>query len=133
MRLRPVRRDDAPAAFTLVSDDLVMRNLLWDGPSSVEDVAIAFEAMGLPGDGGGDAGYTFAIEAVTRTGIIGCIAALPRQHPRQFDIGYWLGVPHWGGGLMTDAVRLVTHTPGILGGFLASICCCLWHRMSYAI
>ena len=96
VRLRPVRRDDAPAAFTLVSDDLITRNFLWDGPSSVEDVAIAFEAMGLPGDGGGDAGYTFAIEAVTRTGIIGCIVALSRQHPRQFDIGYWLGVPHWG-------------------------------------
>jgi RimJ/RimL family protein N-acetyltransferase len=30
-------------------------------------------------------------------------------HPEQLDIGAWLGVPYWGKGLMTDAVRLMTY------------------------
>lgn len=109
VRLRPLRREDASAAFELLSDDLVTRTLLWDGPSSVEALADAYEAMGLPDDGGGGPSYSFAVEAFTRPRIVGSIAARPRLHPWQLDLGYWLGAPYWGGGLMTDAVRLVTH------------------------
>ena len=109
-RLRPIRVDDAPRAFGLLSDDRVTRTLLWDGPASVEAVSESYQSMGLPGVSlGGDASYTFAIEAADTPGIIGSIGARLRPHPQQIDIGYWLGVPYWGAGIMTDAVRLVTH------------------------
>ena len=109
VRLRPFRREDASPAFALLSDDRVSRALLWDGPSSVEALADSYDAMGLPGAVGGSGGYHFAIEAVAAPGIIGEISARPIVHPLQLDIGYWLGVPYWGRGLMTDAVRLVAY------------------------
>ena len=109
VRLRPLRREDAAPAFSLLSDDHVTRTLQWDGPSSVETLADGYDAMGLPGAAEVSRGYHFAIEAVTKAGIIGSIAARPIVHPLQLDIGYWLGVPYWGRGLMTDAVRPVAH------------------------
>jgi RimJ/RimL family protein N-acetyltransferase len=37
-------------------------------------------------------------------------------HARSAHIGYWLGEPYWGRGIMTDAVRRVTdHALGALG------------------
>jgi RimJ/RimL family protein N-acetyltransferase len=99
--------DDALMAFGLLSDDRVTRTLLWDGPSRLEDLQGAyFATSNLPF--GEPPTYPFAVERIGLPGIAGSVSARARLHPRQFDIGYWLGVPYWNLGLMTDAVRLVT-------------------------
>ena len=41
--------------------------------------------------------------------FMGCIGARLRLHPHQADIGYWLGVPYWNRGYMTEAIRLICH------------------------
>ena len=110
VRMRSVRPSDAPGAFELLSDKRVTRTLLWDGPSSVDELSDSYTRMGLPGTRVGDErAYNFAIELAGVRGIVGSISARPRLHPHQIDIGYWLGVPYWNKGLMTDAVRLTTH------------------------
>ena len=108
VRLRPLSREDAPAAFNLLKDDRVTRAILWDGPSSVEGLGEGYDARStLPSKE--SHGYDFAIEAVDSSGIIGSIGARKGSHIQQLDIGYWLGVPYWGKGLTTDAVRLATY------------------------
>ena len=105
--LRPQSPDDAPAAFRLLSDDRVTRTLLWDGPTSPEALRDYYSASstfpcGEPPE------YRFTIERAGLPGIVGSIGSRARTHPRQVELGYWLGVPYWNGGIMTDAVRLAT-------------------------
>lgn len=104
--LRPIRPEDAGAAFPLAQDDRVTRTLLWDGPSSVESLEEGYHRQAdLWKKGTGP--YNFVIEELGTTALMGVIGARG-EHP-QVDIGYWLGVPYWGKGYMTEAVRLVTH------------------------
>jgi len=107
VRLRPVRETDAADAYRLVADDAVLANLAWDGPSGEEEIAGTYRR--LEGDLKTGESYSFAIERVDEPGLVGCIDARFPRHPRQADIGYWLGVPYWNKGYMTEALRLVCH------------------------
>ena len=107
VRLRPVREDDAADAYSLVTDDRVLANLAWDGPP--DEAAIAgvyrhWEKELVSGEN-----YCFAIERINIPGLVGCIDARFPRHPRQADIGYWLGVPYWNNGYITEAVGLICH------------------------
>jgi len=107
VRLRPVREDDAADAYHLVTDDKVLANLAWDGPANEAGIAGTYrrwEKEMVSGES-----YCFAIERVGPSGMVGCIDARFPRHPRQADIGYWLGVPYWNNGYMTEAVRLICH------------------------
>ena len=108
IRLRPIRPEDALGAYGLLVDDQVTRTLLWDGPSSLEEL---IEAYGRRAEWWetGVGTYTFGIEVLGSSSIVGSIDARIQAYPQVFEIGYWLGVPHWGKGLMTDAVRLTVH------------------------
>jgi len=107
VRLRPARPGDAPDAYRLVTDDAVLSRLLWDGPSNQEDMveAISRWQVGLrTGES-----HTLAIERADEPGMIGCIGPRLGQHSLQVDLGYWLGVPYWNRGYMTEAIRLACH------------------------
>ncbi len=107
VRLRPAVVADAGFAYQLVTDDRILRWLLWDGPDAEADMLRVFgrwqEQLRL------GEGYQFAIERLDEPGIIGCIGPRLVEHPQQADIGYWLGVPFWNQGYMTEAVSLVSH------------------------
>ena len=106
VRLRPIREADATDAYRLVVDEAVLANLAWDGPASEAEIAETYRHLERLRTG---ESYSLAIEEVTKSGLIGGISARPRLHPQQIDIGYWLGVPYWNQGYMTEAVRLVCH------------------------
>lgn len=110
-RLRPIKPDDAPAAYDLFRDDRVVRTLLVEAPANLqEEEAWAGRASEFPmqEQSGWDA-YSLAIESLDKPGLIGVVSLHQRNHPQQLEIGYWLGVPYWGQGFMTDAARLAVH------------------------
>lgn len=107
VRLRPIREDDAARAHHLVSDDAVLANLAWEGPAGEGEMAETYRR--LEGEWKSGESYCFAIERVNVSGLCGCIDARFPRHPRQADIGYWLGAPYWNRGYMTEAIRLVCH------------------------
>ncbi len=108
VRLRPPDPNDTHVAYGLLRNDLVTQNILWDGPSSVKELAYSFRRRAeWWRDGTGE--YSFTLERLGRSSIIGSISVRALTHPQQFSLGYWLGVPHWGKGYMSDAVRLATH------------------------
>ena len=57
--------------------------------------------MNLTAGAGGDALYATTID----DGLVGVISVTPQ--PDGSNLGYWLGEPFWGRGLMTEAVRAV--------------------------
>jgi ribosomal-protein-alanine N-acetyltransferase len=108
VRLRPIRETDAAEAFSLFKDDRVLSRLLTEGSASVDEQREVYRGMTERLRTGES--YNLSIEEVSSPGVIGGISARPRLHPQQIDIGYWLGVPYWNKGYMTEAVRLVCYS-----------------------
>jgi len=107
IRLRPIHQSDAADAYQLVTDNAVLANLAWDGPADEAEISETYHRRETEFDV--DENCDLAIERVDEPGLMGCITARFPRHPRQADIGYWLGVPYWNQGYMTEAVRLVCH------------------------
>ncbi len=107
VRLRPIREGDATNAYRLFMDDRVLSRLVTEGLAFLEEQREVYRGMAERLRTGES--YNLAIEEVAKPGLIGGIGARPRLHPQQIDIGYWLGVPYWNNGYMTEAVRLVCH------------------------
>ena len=51
--------------------------------------------------------FTWAVRAAAGTPILGMIGVRVHELPGEADVGYWLGAPHRGQGLMTEALRAV--------------------------
>ncbi len=106
-RLRPIEARDAASAFELLQDDRIISQLVWDGPDSPEALVEGYQERA--GDFAAGNKFHFAIERIGIPGMIGDVALDPMDNPLQFHVGYWLGVPYWGQGVMTDATRLAVH------------------------
>lgn len=98
LRLRPLRPDDAPEIARLAGDwDIARMTALIPHPYSLAD-AQSFIASAN--------GHTFAIERDGR--LVGCCGA--RSVSGAYEIGYWIGKPHWGDGIATEAAgALIGH------------------------
>lgn len=108
VRLRPVKPDDAPRVYELFSDDRVTRNLAAEAPATLADEQEwCRKAVSLPWEAvGGAVSYELVIENAQQPGLAGIIGLHQRGHSQQYEVGYWLGVPYWGQGLATEALRL---------------------------
>ena len=86
----------------------VTAGLIWDGPDEIGDT-IGYIRQART-ERWGDGGFHWAIH--DRTGeltggigtAIGMISARPSDQPGRGDVGYWLGRPYWGRGLMREAL-----------------------------
>ena len=107
VRLRPVRAADAKAAYSFLTDEAILSWLLWDGPSDESEVFDTYSQWETELKAGKS--FHLAMERPGHPGIIGCIGIRLPAHPQQADIGFWLGVPFWGKGYMSDAIRLACH------------------------
>jgi ribosomal-protein-alanine N-acetyltransferase len=100
--IRPWRSEDAPALVPLADNRNIWRNLRdrFPSPYSLSDARrwIREASAQKPAS-------HFALEAGGRlAGGIGLIVGQD-VHQRSAEIGYWLGEPFWGRGLMTEAVK----------------------------
>ena len=121
LRLRPIRRNDAPRVQALCSNWDVARMLSRvPYPNPVELVEAWTGAQAAAWKSG--AAYNFAIEhraikhRETLIGVVGVARRDDGGSKGGYEIGYWLGEPWWGQGLMTEAVgRIVEFARAELG------------------
>lgn len=102
--LRPWRSDDARALYALARDERVGPAAGWPPHRSVEESAEVIRTVfGAP--------ETYAVVLRESDSIVGCIGLIAPAASNiaiaadEAEVGYWLGVPYWGRGLMTEALR----------------------------
>ena len=121
LRLRPIRRGDARPVQALCNNWNVARMLSRvPYPNPVEVVEAWTGAQAAAWESG--SAYNFAIMHQDREhqdGLIGVVGVSRRDDGGPgggYEIGYWLGEPWWGQGLMTEAVgRVVDFARASLG------------------
>lgn len=100
--LRPWTEDDAEELYRYAQDPAVGPRTGWPVHTSVaHSRQVIRDALSVP--------ETYAV-VLKRTGLpVGSISAftphIPDIAPDEREIGYWIGVPYWGQGLIPEAVR----------------------------
>lgn len=105
LTLRPFIPADATHVFELMKDPLISKttlNVAWPYPlSAAEGWISTHQAVAEAGTG-----YTWAIDLNGE--LVGAIAMMNVNHTHHHaTLGYWLGVPYWNLGIMTEAAKLV--------------------------
>lgn len=102
--LRPWCDEDAENLFEFASDPAVGPITGWDPHKNVEEsLEIIRKVLSVPG--------TFAVVPKDEGRAVGSISLMVGEHSHfgipenEAEIGYWLGVPFWGRGLIPEAVR----------------------------
>ena len=105
LRLRPFTLEDAPVVQQLAGDSRVAdttANVPHPYPDGVAEAWIAtHDSSAAEGRS-----YTWAIADLETNELMGCISLIPNRH-NGAELGYWLGVPHWNHGFMSEAARAV--------------------------
>jgi ribosomal-protein-alanine N-acetyltransferase len=110
VRLRPTTAGDARIGFKLIHNNRdILKWLCWDGPKDRSKVEETF-GIRWPQEMREGSRYSFAIEEKGNSGVfIGSIDARILRHPQQFEVGFWLGVPYWGKGYISEALSLICY------------------------
>ena len=102
--LRPWRESDAPELYRYAKDPVVGPAAGWPPHTDVENSReIIRTVLSAP--------ETYAV-VLKETGLpVGSVGIMRRPHGsarmkrREAEIGYWIGVPYWGRGLIPEAVH----------------------------
>lgn len=105
--LRLIELADAPVIQRLVSDREIAAPTLNIPHPYPENGAVEFIQKSIEGRAQGHADFHFGIIRQSDEALMGMAGIHPRQHGYTAEIGYWLGVPYWGQGYMTEAVRRI--------------------------
>lgn len=105
IRLRPLERSDASTVATLANNREIWLNLRdrFPHPYSMQDAEWYINYV-LDNEVEIVLGITYEGDLV---GVIGVIK-LDDVYSQGGDLGYWLGQPYWGKGIMTGALELFT-------------------------
>ena len=104
LKLRPLRLSDADDLYDCCKDPAVGPSAGWKPHESIEETREIMQAVFLDREG------IFGMELGENGRIVGSVGLMPypkRENPLARMIGYSLGRPYWGRGLMTEAVRRV--------------------------
>ncbi len=103
--LRPFRESDAGELYALARDPLIGPSAGWPPHTSVENSRqIIRNVLSLP--------HTFAVVDGQSGHLLGSIGLKKANvgfevKEDQLELGYWIGVAHWGKGLIPEAVQAV--------------------------
>lgn len=104
LRLRPWMENDAESLYELAKDPQVGPNAGWPVHTSVENSRqIIKEIL--------SAKESYAITLKNKKEVIGAIGLVIGKKSRitngenEAEVGYWLGVPYWGQGIVPEALR----------------------------
>ncbi len=107
--LRPWRESDRPALLRHINDPRIARNtrrVPYPYTDADATTWLSYAATDPPPSG------VYAIEVASDDGpeAVGTIAFVRGENTQEWcwEVGYWLALPYWGRGIMTEALRLVT-------------------------
>lgn len=109
LHLRPLELGDADALFQFASDPEVSKMMSWDPHKDRSDTVGFLERMRAAYDAGTGMGWAIVHEGAV-AGVIsveGIRWEFRAWRMDKAEIGYWLGRPHWGKGLMSEAATAV--------------------------
>lgn len=104
--LRELADADVPRIVVLASDHAVARNTLNMPHPYRADYAYNWLKVSREAYAAGE-GVTFAVELRATGEFIGGIGLKIEPRFDRAEVGYWLGVPYWNQGLMTEALAAV--------------------------
>ena len=102
--LRPWREEDAPALYRYACDPDVGPAAGWPPHTSVDNSREIIRTV-LSAEGNLAVVLRETDEPVGSVGIMRDGAGNVPMRPDEAEIGYWLGKPYWGRGLIPEAVR----------------------------
>lgn len=109
LTIRHWRESDADDLFRYASDVRVSEMALWPAHSSVEMSRDVIRRVFIPNKN------SFAMVLKLTGEAIGCIGLVPagEEHytpcENEREVGYWIGYPHWGKGLTSEALKSFVH------------------------
>ena len=105
VRMRPLDTVDIPAIQQLASAEEIAKNTFVPHPYP-PDGAENFVEQAREG-WRNDEAYVFAIIENASEQFAGCMGIHPEPAHHRAVVGYWIGLPFWGRGLATAALRLI--------------------------
>jgi ribosomal-protein-alanine N-acetyltransferase len=104
--LRSFTLDDAPAVCALAGDAAMSATTLNLPHPYPEEAAVVWIATHAGAAASGD-GFTWAITHGAHRTLLGAISLNVTPRHARAELGYWLGVPFWNMGYMTEAARRI--------------------------
>ena len=100
--LRPWQENDAEDLFRYAGDPDVGPSAGWPAHTSVQNSReIILNVLAVP--------ETYAVVPKTIGHAVGSISLMLCGHSREAEVGYWIGKPYWGQGLIPEAVRALQY------------------------
>lgn len=106
LRLRLPVLDDAPVIQALVSDKRIAETTLNIPHPYPADGAVQW-VNAVHGSLATGYGISFVLVRQADNTLMGAISIREKRATLHAEIGYWIGLPYWGQGYMTEAVRRV--------------------------
>jgi [ribosomal protein S5]-alanine N-acetyltransferase len=104
--LRRLEMSDAPRLYELFGNYEVLRMITGVPYPYSEDHARDFIGR-TQQNMDAETNFAFAMVSKSEQTLIGCVELGVTHQFRRGDLGYWVGVPYWGQGYMTEAVRRI--------------------------
>ena len=107
LRLRIPSAADFPHIFSATKQKGFNDGMLWDPPTSMEELIEPLQKGIKAWEEG--RGYGFTIEDINTAEFLGRISIRETENENVWNVGFWTHPRHQGKGIMTEALSLILH------------------------